>query len=52
MEVIIANKEVILIFLLALSELLALIPSIKANSVFQLVVSGLKKLKEVLAPKK
>ena len=52
MEVILANKEIILVFLLALSEVLALIPSIKANSVFQLAVGGLKKLKEVFAPKK
>lgn len=53
MEVIIANKEIILVFLLALSELLGLIPSIKANSIFGLVVGALKKIKEVLtsAPK-
>ena len=52
MEVIIANKEAILIFLLALSEVLAIVPSIKANSIFQLVVAGLKKVKEVIIPKK
>ena len=51
MEVIIANKEVILVFLLALSEVLGLIPSVKANSVFQLVVNTLKKIKEFLAKK-
>jgi hypothetical protein len=44
MEVVIANKVVILGFLFALSEVLALIPSIKSNSVFQLVVNVLKKV--------
>ena len=48
MQVIIENKEAIIIFLLALSEVLALIPSVKSNSVFQLVVNGLKKVKELL----
>lgn len=51
MEFIVANKEVILVFLLALSEVLGLIPSIKANSIFGLVVGALKKFKEVLTPK-
>jgi hypothetical protein len=51
MDVIVANKEVILVFLLALSELLALVPAVKANSVFQLVVNTLKKIKEFLAKK-
>jgi len=51
MQVIIENKEVILVALLALSEVLALIPSVKANSVFQLVWNGLKKVKEVLSKK-
>lgn len=37
------NKLVILAFLLASSELLALSPKIKSNSVFELVVSFLKK---------
>jgi hypothetical protein len=49
MEVIVANKEVILVFLLALSELLALVPQVQANSVFQLVFSGLKKIKEMMS---
>lgn len=44
MEVVIANKVVILGFLFALSEVLALIPSIKSNSVFTLVVNVLKKV--------
>jgi hypothetical protein len=44
MEVVISNKVVILGFLFALSEVLALIPSIKSNSVFQLVVNVLKKV--------
>lgn len=51
MEVIIANKEVILVFLLALSEVLALVPGIKANSIFQLVVNTLEKVKEFIKPK-
>lgn len=49
LTVIVENKEVILVALLAVSEVLAIIPSVKANSIFQLVISGLKKLKEVLA---
>jgi hypothetical protein len=44
LEVIVANKVIILGFLLALSEVLALIPSIKANSVFQIIVNAIKKV--------
>jgi hypothetical protein len=44
MEVVVANKVVILGFLFALSEVLALIPSIKSNSVFTLIVNVLKKV--------
>jgi hypothetical protein len=44
MEVIVANKVVVLGFLFALSEVLALIPAVKSNSVFQLVVNVLKKV--------
>lgn len=44
MEVIIANKVEILAVLLAVSELLANIESVKSNSIFQLVVSILKKV--------
>lgn len=44
MEVIVENKVVILGFLFALSEVLALIPAVKSNSVFQLVVNVLKKV--------
>lgn len=52
LELIIANKEVILVFLLALSEVLALFPGVKSNSIFQLAWAGLKKFKEVIvAPK-
>lgn len=40
---IIEHQIVILAFLLALSELLALIPGIKSNSIFQLIVNGIKK---------
>ena len=43
MEVVIENKEVILLFLFALSEVLALIPSIKSNSIFELIANALKK---------
>lgn len=47
-EVIIANKVVLLGFALALSEVLALIPGVKSNSIFQLIVGALKKVKEVV----
>lgn len=44
MEVVLANKAVILGLLFALSEVLgAFAPAIKANSVFELVVGLLKK---------
>jgi hypothetical protein len=47
MEAVIAflllNKVVILGFLFALSEVLALVPSIKANSVFGAIVNVIKK---------
>lgn len=49
LEVIIANKVVIISALLAISELLALVPSVKSNSIFQLVVGALKKVKDVIA---
>jgi hypothetical protein len=45
MEFLNENKVVLLAFLFSLSEVLALIPSIKSNSVFQLVYNGMKKLK-------
>ena len=51
LPVIIENKEVILACLLAVSEVLALIPSVKSNSIFQLVWNALKKAKEVLSKK-
>lgn len=44
MAFIVANKVAILGSLLALSEVLAAIPSIKANSVFGAVVSFIKML--------
>ena len=44
MEVIIANKVVVVGFLFALSEVLALIPSVNSNSVFQLIVGIFKKI--------
>ena len=40
---ILANKAVILTFLVALSEVLALIPGVKSNSIFELVVGVLTK---------
>ena len=43
MEIIIAHKVEILAFLFALSELLAISPKIKANSVFQLISNVIKK---------
>lgn len=38
------NYMVILMALLALSEVLALFPNIKSNSVFQLIINALKSL--------
>lgn len=48
LQVIVENKVVILGVLFALSEALALIPSVKSNSVFQLVFNIIKKAKEVV----
>ena len=45
MAFIIEHKVVILGALLAMSEVLALIPSVKANSIFELIVDLLAKLK-------
>lgn len=42
----IANQVVLIGFLLVLSEVLALIPGVKSNSVFQLIVNAIKKLKK------
>lgn len=44
MDFILANKVTILAFALALSEILALIPSVKSNSVFELIVNLIKKI--------
>jgi len=44
MEIILENKLVILSFLFALSEVLAIIPEIKSNSIFQLIYNSLKKV--------
>lgn len=38
----IANKAALLALALALSEVLALIPSIKSNSIFELIVNAIK----------
>ena len=46
MDIILAHKTEILAVLLAVSELLAAIPAVKSNSVFQLVFGVLKKIKE------
>ena len=48
MSFILENKVIILMALLSLSEVLALVPGIKANSIFQLVVEFIK----ALMPKK
>jgi hypothetical protein len=45
MEFIIEHRDVLLLFALSLSEVLALIPKVEANSIFQLVYFKLKKLK-------
>lgn len=44
MELVLANKAVFFGFFFALSEVLSLIPSVKSNGVFELVVSLVKKL--------
>ncbi len=45
MQFIIDHKAVILGALLAMSEALALIPAVKANSIFEMIVGFLQKLK-------
>lgn len=44
MDIIVANKVIFLGLALAISEALALIPAIKSNSIFQLVVNLIKKV--------
>jgi hypothetical protein len=44
MELVLAHKTEIITALFLLSEILALIPAVKANSVFQLLVGFLKKV--------
>lgn len=46
LQFIIDNKEVFLGLALAVSEALALIPSVKSNSIFQLLFGWLKKEKK------
>lgn len=46
------NKAVLLGFLLALSEVLSLVESVKANGVFQLITSLIKKIAEFFGVKK
>ena len=48
----IENKVVIITVMLVVSEALAMIPQVKANSLAQLVINSLKWLKEKLAPAK
>ena len=43
---IVANKAAVLGAALALSEILSLIPAVKANGIFQLIFGWLKKEKE------
>jgi hypothetical protein len=43
MDLVLAHKAEALGLLLALSEVLSLIPSVKANGIFQLVVGFIKK---------
>lgn len=44
------HKEVIFAALFAISEMLALIPQVKSNSVFQLIVNAIKGMKAKLLP--
>jgi hypothetical protein len=46
-----ANWALIVSALFAVSELLALIPAVKSNSVFQLVYNALKGMKEKILPR-
>ena len=46
MQFIIEHKEILLGAALAISEILALIPSVKSNSIFQLLFGWLKKSKK------
>lgn len=46
MDFLLENKEVFLLLLLSVSEVLALVPNVKANSIFQLVYNQLKKVKK------
>jgi hypothetical protein len=46
MELILKHKEEFLFLAFAISEVLALIPSVKANSIFQIIYFQLKKIKK------
>lgn len=50
LELIQHHAVVILAALLAVSEALALIPSVKSNSVFTLIVNGVKKIASLIKP--
>jgi hypothetical protein len=45
MEFILAHKIEVLAVALAVSELLACIPKFKSNSILELIINGLKKIK-------
>jgi hypothetical protein len=45
------NLVLILTILLGLSETLAMIPAIKANSVFEMIVGALRQIKALVSPK-
>ena len=51
MNFIIEHGALILSFLLALSEVLALIPAVKSNSIFGLIVGFMKSIKDSVATK-
>jgi hypothetical protein len=46
------HLPLVLAVLLGISEALALVPQIKANSIFQAILNGLKFIKEKFLPKK
>lgn len=50
MQFLIDNKVPVLAGLFFLSEILALVPSIKANSVFQMIFGLISKAKDAVSP--
>lgn len=49
-QAIVAHKVEIVTALFLLSELLALVPSVKANSIFQLIAGWVAKAKDAVTP--